>query len=367
MNDSSSRRQVLLLDCCYGGAFAQGLAKGDEAVGVTEQLQGSGRVVVTASNSLEFAWPEEHGMSVFTSFVVEGLRDGSADLDGDGQITVQELYDFASKRIRRLGAQQTPTLSSVGQEGELVIAHAKRRPRSSTGPTIDLSQYVTIRDSGPEGAVVRLALAVAMEASLHYQGRQERLSARYGYSKAKVLDFGEKDWQAATGAFIATGCKVAEKFGIPRESAWPYKATEGALPEGETWKSMDAVKPRFKARCHPISAYEGIPYHLLHGRPVLTGLTVFRGWFSDEASKTGWIKLSRNQTILGGHAVVIVGYDSAKDALKFANSWGEGWGDSGFGYIARKAVEQALVGRDSDKPAYFAIEVPLDARHCLEG
>ena len=372
MKDSISQRQVLMLDCCYGGAFAQGLAKGDEAVDVTERLQGFGTVVLTASNALEYAWQEEsakeapHQMSVFTSVVVEGLREGSADVDGDGRITVKELYDFASKRVRLRGARQTPTLSSVGQEGELVIAQAKRRARASTGPAIDLTPHVTIRDSGNEGAAVGLALAVAMEASLHYQGRNERLSARYGYARAQVLDYGKEKWQDIMGATIVSGRKVAEELGLPLESAWPYTPGETGLPKGKTWESMDAVRPRFKARFHSISRYEELPYHLLQGRPVLTGISVFGdGWFNDEATHTGWIKPSRRQDPMGGHAIAIVGYDSANDALKFANSWGEGWGDAGFGYLPRKAVEQALVAEKGRKGSYLAVEVPDDPRHCL--
>ena len=373
MKDSRSQRQVLMLDCCYGGAFAQRHAKADDAVDVTERLQGFGTVVLTASNSLEFAWQGEeaqelpHQMSVFTGVVVEGLADGTADVDHDGQITVKNLYDFASARVRVLGARQTPTLSSVGQEGELLIARAKRHPRAPSGPAIDLAPYVRIRDSGAEGSVVGLALGVAMEASLRYQGRDERLSARYGYAKARVLDGNEDDWQTDLGATIASGCKAAEKFGLPLEVAWPYAPQKPALPAGETWASMDAVRPHFKAHFHPISNYEEIPYHLLHGRPILTGLQVFRdGWYSEETTRTGWIKVSRGRDLQGGHAVLIVGYVAGEDALKFANSWGTGWGDEGFGYLPRKAVEQALDADTKGEPAYFAIEVPADARHWLQ-
>jgi hypothetical protein len=371
MHASRSQRQVLVLDCCYGGAFAQTLAKSDQAVDVTERLQGFGTVVLTASNSLEFAWQDEessdltHRMSVFTGVLVEGLRDGSADVDGDGRITVKELFEYVSKRVRLIGAQQTPTLSSVGQEGELVIARAKVHKERIAGLTIDLSPHVTIRNSGAEGSVVGLALAVAMEASLDYQGRKERLSARYGYAKAQVLD-GGTGLGPHEGASIASGLKAARSFGLPLESAWPYIASEPSLPQGETWEAMDAARPRFRARFRPISTYEEIPYHLLRGRPVLTGVAVFQdGWYNKRATTTGWVKLSRSRQMVGGHAIVIVGYDSANDALKFANSWGAGWGDAGFGYLPRRAVEQALAARTLRGSGYWAVEVPLNSRYCL--
>ena len=53
MNDSRSKRQVVILDCCFSGAFAEGLlAKDDGAVDVQTQLGGEGRVVLTSSTSL---------------------------------------------------------------------------------------------------------------------------------------------------------------------------------------------------------------------------------------------------------------------------------------------------------------------------
>jgi hypothetical protein len=381
MRTSHCQRQMLLLDCCYGGAFARGLTKGDGEANVTERLQGFGTVVLTASNSLEFAWQESdtgaaRPASVFTRVLVDGMKDGSADLDGDGHITVKELYDYASQRIQALGAKQTPTLSSVGQEGDLMIARAARQARSAAAPTIDLSAHVAIRDLGNDGGVLGQSFAMAMEASLSYQGRSVRMSARYAYCKARFL--GEPDsWEDDGGATIAWGRKAAGQFGLPLETVWPYVPGQRSLPEGETWESLDAALPRFRARFHAVSVYEEIPYHLMRGHPVIAGLGIFQdSWFNDRAMATGWIQFSTKRLRAGSHTVVIVGYDSIQDALKFASAWGEGWGDNGFGYLPRRVVEQSLErgsGKGGKaKPAsrrsvsYWAVEVPLDSRHCLE-
>ena len=199
MKDSGSDRQIVVLDCCYGGAFSRGF-KGDQAIDARADLDGFGRVVLTASNSLEFAWQEEDGQeslsksSTFTRALVEGLEDMSADIDGDGQVTADELHKFARKRLLAVGAKQTPTISSAGLEGELVIGRGKpRRKKPSGGAHLDLSSFVAIRDTGAEGAVVGQAVAVAVETSLAYQGRWERL-ARYARAKARLIDFGEDAW-----------------------------------------------------------------------------------------------------------------------------------------------------------------------------
>ena len=93
-----SRRIVLILDCCYSGAYARGLApRGDTQVGVCERFDGEGRVVLTASDALEYAFEEEElktemaHSSVFTGAIIRGLRTGDADIDQDGWVSVDDL------------------------------------------------------------------------------------------------------------------------------------------------------------------------------------------------------------------------------------------------------------------------------------
>jgi hypothetical protein len=114
MNDSRSRRIVLFLDCCYSGAFARGMAARDSGrVEIRERFEGSGRVVLTASDAMEYSFEgdDRQGQgrgSVFTSALVEGLRTGEADLDQDHLISVDELYDYVYGRVREQTPHQTP-------------------------------------------------------------------------------------------------------------------------------------------------------------------------------------------------------------------------------------------------------------------
>jgi YVTN family beta-propeller protein len=123
----ASRQKVLILDCCYSGAFPAGrLAKGDPDVHSLERFGGRGRTVLTASDSTQYSFEGDqlHGeaaQSVFTRYLVEGLRDGSADLDGDGDITVDELYQYAHERVVDEMPQQRPKKQD-DVEGRIVIA-----------------------------------------------------------------------------------------------------------------------------------------------------------------------------------------------------------------------------------------------------
>ncbi|GAA3773294.1 hypothetical protein GCM10022403_005520 [Streptomyces coacervatus] len=127
MEGCVSRQKVLILDCCYSGAFPAGrISKGDPAVHALERFQGRGRTVLTASDATQYSFEgdQAHGQasqSVFTRHLVAGLRDGSADLDGDGDITLDELYGYAHDRVVDEMPQQRPKkLDSV--EGRIVIA-----------------------------------------------------------------------------------------------------------------------------------------------------------------------------------------------------------------------------------------------------
>ncbi len=108
---------VLLLDCCFSGAFVPGM-KAAAGVDAKEQLAGYGRAVLMATGRTEYAWEGsrfrelEPEPSRFTEAVIHGLRTGEADRDGDGRVAVDELYEHVYERLRESGVRQTPQWSS---------------------------------------------------------------------------------------------------------------------------------------------------------------------------------------------------------------------------------------------------------------
>jgi formylglycine-generating enzyme required for sulfatase activity len=131
MDQSRSKRQVLILDCCNSGAFSEGTKSEIGGVmGMTKAFQGYGRFVLTASDATQFAWEGdkfigETNNSLFTHFLVKGLE-GEADSDGDGKITVDEIYDYTFQQISKVTPKQTPTKSSSKQEGEIILRENMR-------------------------------------------------------------------------------------------------------------------------------------------------------------------------------------------------------------------------------------------------
>jgi len=127
MNECRARQKVLILDCCYSGAFpADSPAKGDTAVHTLERFAARGRAVLTASDATQYSFEGaavsgEGSQSVFTKFLVEGLVTGKADLDNDGDIALDELYGYAYERVTEHQPQQRPK-KQEDVEGRIVLA-----------------------------------------------------------------------------------------------------------------------------------------------------------------------------------------------------------------------------------------------------
>ncbi len=150
IRQSRSRSIVLLLDCCYGGAFGQGVAvRSSGDANVLDSFRGGrGRAVITASNSIEYAFEgamlasdEPAQPSVFTAALVEGLRTGEADRDEDGWIALGELYEYLFDRVRERNPKQTPS-RDIEMQGELYLAKSRRRRIKPSPIPADLSAAI---------------------------------------------------------------------------------------------------------------------------------------------------------------------------------------------------------------------------------
>ncbi|MGI8501398.1 MAG: caspase, EACC1-associated type [Hassallia sp.] len=128
MNDSRSQRQVIILDCCFSGAIAQGMSvKDDGSVNVQEQLGGKGRAILTSSSSTQYSFEQEGSeLSIYTRYLVEGIEKGAADKDGDGWISVDELHDYASSKVEEAAPAMTPKFYPVEEGHKILLAKSRK-------------------------------------------------------------------------------------------------------------------------------------------------------------------------------------------------------------------------------------------------
>jgi uncharacterized caspase-like protein len=127
MDACRSRRKVLVLDCCYSGAFPAGrAAKSDDTVQTLERFQGKGRAALTASDATQYAFEGDDlrgsgSQSLFTRHLVEAIQTGKADLDEDGDIALDELYSYVRERVIAEMPQQRPK-KQEDVDGRIFIA-----------------------------------------------------------------------------------------------------------------------------------------------------------------------------------------------------------------------------------------------------
>ncbi len=202
MDRSFSKRQVVVLDCCHSGAFAHGAKAAQGAsVGTAEAFEGTGlgRVVLTATDSTQYAWEGDQIIgdapnSLFTHFLIEGLKTGAADRDADGVVTVDELYDYVREQVVTTTPKQTPHKWSYLQRGDIVIAQNPFATRSALPAEIE--DAINSKLSG-----LRLEAVGHLEALLH---GHDAGRARAAMEALKALSLDDSRKVANAAAHVIT-------------------------------------------------------------------------------------------------------------------------------------------------------------------
>ncbi|MBM7789686.1 caspase, EACC1-associated type [Tenggerimyces flavus] len=235
LSQTQSRRVVLILDCCYSGAFARGTAvRSGSDVHVAEAFgTGTGRIVLTASSATEYAFEDgeltqaQARPSVFTAALVEGLRTGAADLDEDGEISIDELYDYTYRRVRQTTPNQAPMKWSFGVEGHLVVA---RSPRPAALP------QTIVDDLASDRVVLRLEAVRALAKLSASERSGIREMAAWTLARLRDTDDSVQVRRAVIAA-LAGGGREAEP--------------EPAVEETPSVTTAPAVAPRPYVRDRP--------------------------------------------------------------------------------------------------------------------
>ncbi|WP_416338814.1 ABC transporter substrate-binding protein [Microcystis aeruginosa] len=140
ITDSRSQRQIIILDCCFSGALVQGMPiKGE--FNIQEELGGRGRAILTSSSPIEYSFEsEDNDLSIYTKYLVEGIETGAADQDGDQLISVNELHEYASERVKEAAPAMTPKFY-LSLEGDDTI-YLARSPLAANDPKFKYRKIV---------------------------------------------------------------------------------------------------------------------------------------------------------------------------------------------------------------------------------
>lgn len=173
------------------------------------------------------------------------------------------------------------------------------------------------------------------------------------------LYWSERDREGTTmedaGAQIRTTVSTLATVGVGLEASWPY------LADNMFKKPDDA----YFAECstHEVTTYSRIINGtsmrtcLNAGFPFLIGFTVYDGFESQYVADTGFAHYPRsNEESLGGHAVLVIGYDDSfqqagplfgRKVYHVRNSWGDGWGQHGNFWVPARYFENPNLASDA--------------------
>src|SRR5215472_4255435 len=178
--------------------------------------------------------------------------------------------------------------------------------------------------------------ANAIAAALQFDELKEKEASSFEpsrlfiYYNERVM---ENTVSSDSGAQIRDGIKSVGTTGYCPETEWPYDIAKFAdQPPTACYQDARKYKAiRYQRVVQSLSQMKGC---LAAGTPFVGGFSVYESIQNPQVEQTGDIPLPRQgESLLGGHAILIVGYDDAKQVFNLRNSWGDGWGNGGYGTL----------------------------------
>ncbi len=224
-------------------------------------------------------------------------------------------------------------------------------------PIVDHEPEMTpVRDQGQRSACVGFASCAVKE----YADRRRLTKPVTDFDLSEEFVY-EQVRGPGGGAYPRDAFKLMAKAGVCRESLLPYRTdiTDATEPTWNPVKNRRALGNalNYKAQGYArITTLDELQQSLATNGPCMIGVTWLNGWFAPKEKIDGYPVLRPKQgTVAGGHALCVVGYDTARRLLKIKNSWGTSWGKSGYCLMSFDALGQTL----QDAWALFDLTSPL--------
>lgn len=188
MSNSLARRQVVILDSCFSGAFPDGLlAMDDGSIDVKNQFGGEGRAILTATSSTQYALEQEgEELSVYSKYLVEGLKTGAAAPDEKDTIAVIDLHEYIQSKVKAAALAMKPEYYGFREAGKIVLAKAslgdpelkfrkKVERRVHDGKISGMGRRILAKEQSKLGISEKRGLEIIQEVLRPYEERQESI------------------------------------------------------------------------------------------------------------------------------------------------------------------------------------------------
>ena len=194
---------------------------------------------------------------------------------------------------------------------------------------VDLrSKMPDIYDQGELGSCTANALAACFE----YENKNEFIPSRlFIYYNERVI---ERDVSNDEGACLYDGIKSLQKKGVCPENMWPYNISQFQIKPPKTcyktaakYKALDVTNIQ-----QDITSMKN---SLANGFPFVVGISIYKSFESSKVTNSGIVTIPdiNHEEFLGGHAVLVCGYNDMGQIWIVRNSWGSSWGDKGYFYL----------------------------------
>jgi C1A family cysteine protease len=227
-------------------------------------------------------------------------------------------------------------------------------------PKKDLtSQCPSVYDQGALGSCTANAIGGAHE----YEQRKQDVEKAFipsrlfiYYNEREIMHTVNED----SGAMIRDGIKTVVKQGVCRETDWPYIISRFTQKPPKSCY-QDALNHQVVSYRRLVQNLNQMKSCLASGYPFVFGFAVYESFESSTVTKTGKVPMPKSgEAMLGGHAVMAVGYRDTDQRFIVRNSWGAKWGKKGYCFMPYAYLTDTNLA--ADFWTIRMVEVPADTR-----
>ena len=244
--------------------------------------------------------------------------------DSRGEQSVRKRCDMTDQRPN--GQYHYGWVPDIPDSRDLY--YSAIRTRLKTAPAVDLrASCSAVENQGRLGSCTANALAGNLEfLDNKADGVYMDVSRLFIYFNERALQGSEAE---DSGASLRNGIKTLAKAGACSEKIWPYDIARFA-DKPSTRCYTEALGHRIVSY-HRIVGLNEMLACLSEGFPFVFGFAVYESLQTPQVARTGKVPMpKKTERMLGGHAVMAVGYDQKKKQFIVRNSWGEAWGMKGY-------------------------------------
>ncbi|MGB5394052.1 MAG: C1 family peptidase [Lutimonas sp.] len=207
--------------------------------------------------------------------------------------------------------------------------------------SVDLSEYLPeVRSQGTQGSCVAWATGYYLKTFQENLESERKNTSSNDLNLSPAFIFNQIKVQPCNGAVVSKGLELLVTQGVSTWNEFPYDDDNCfVMPTPELIELAGPNKIKEFFYLDENQVFEQSKAFLNNDQPIVIAISIDRNYFgAREGSDAVYRKFAKDD---GGHAMLVVGYDDAKQAFKVVNSWGESWGNGGFVWIDYKAFQEA--------------------------